>query len=642
MPSESQNYTNSNNEQIEKRFWQFFFKDDFHSCLKLIDQNSFFKDRPHFKAKVFLRLGKYLDAYELIDEYKESSLKDFLYFLVTADPLPLLKANYHDDEMVLYQAQTLYLTRLFLGQSYLDENKIEIDPDELIQSAFEKYIAEANLIKAVLASIQSIEIGLEEKVFSKDIQLPIILEQLDNLLELAKETKSHSTKAKVLLIKAKLLKNRELAQDAEILFGQDDNKFGLGEVYFSYARDFGDDEFFTKAKDSFELTGAKAAVGYVCEAMASEKLQHGEIQKAREMFELSKEYLRSCGSFEKYGLIIQEISLLAITGKYQKVKEAVHDLIQGDTPAYFAAQAYQILANTIVQLGESHSLAQGYIQTSIDIFEDLKRYPNLLNALNFLFQTYMLESRIDDAIKLCNKIIHLAAKLGEDDLKANKYMDLAYLLVRKHADKEFSPELADEIKDHFKKAIDVFKQTDNFLGEAEAYQSMANIYASVGRLEDALENFMTAKKLFKNEKAFLQAAITDVLIGVLLLSYVVLNENSYLLTMKHLDQALLYFAKENLLDLHWKTLYYIADLNHKYYFMIKDNANSEIYKNKASKYYQDMYFVVDDLEHDSSSMNILSAEHFGITMTSAFDKAYQFFLSIGEDDIAKKFRKHLN
>ena len=54
-----------------------------------------------------------------------------------------------------------------------------------------------------------------------------------------------------------------------------------------------------------------------------------------------------------------------------------------------------------------------------------------------------------------------------------------------------------------------------------------------------------AKKLYKSERAFMQAAITDVLIGVLLLSYVLLNEHSYLLTMKHLDQALLYFAKEN-------------------------------------------------------------------------------------------------
>lgn len=498
------------------------------------------------------------------------------------------------------------------------------------------------MTRAVLASIQSIEIVLEDQIFSKDLQLPIILEQLDNLILLADKSGSSSTKAKVFLLKAKLLKNRELAQDAEILFGKDGNKFCLGEVYFTYAKDFGDYEYYEKAKKFFHEAGSEIAVGYVNESLASEHLQRGEIQEARQIFEQTKENLKSCGCFEKYGLIIQEISLQAISGKYQKVKEAVHDLIQGDTPAYFSAQAYQILANTVLQLGESTSLAQGYIQTSIDIFEELKRYPQLLNAKNFLFQTYMLEGKTDEAFKLCNKIIHLAAKLGNDDLKASKYMDLAYLLVSRNGDKEFTEDLANDVRDNFKKAIDVFRDTDNFIGEADAYQSMANIYASIGRLEDALENFVSAKKLYKSERAFMQAAITDVLIGVLLLSYVLLNEHSYLLTMKHLDQALLYFAKENLSDLHWKTLYYISDLNHKYYFMVKDKPSAEIYKHKAIKYYQDMYFVIDDLEHESSSLNFHNGDNFGVTIESAYDKAYQFFISIGEDETAKKFRKHLN
>jgi tetratricopeptide (TPR) repeat protein len=642
MPTKSKNYQNSNDEQIDKSFWQFFFKDNFKACNKLIDENQFLQNDPVYKAKVLLRLGNYVEAFDLLADVEDCPLKDFLYFLLTANPLLILKAKYDDPELKLYQAQTIYLARLFLGKTYLEESGVDLDPDELVEESFNHYVGEGDLIKAVLSSIQSIEIVLEEQLFSKDLQLPIILEQLNNLLQLADQSKSNSTKAKVLLIKAKLTKDKETVQDAEILFGKDDNKFGLGEVYFTYAKDFGDSEAYNKAKEYFSEVGSQIAVGYVNESIASEYLQRGEIQEAREVFELTKEYLKKCGCFEKYGLIIQEISLQAISGKYQKVKEAVHDLIQSDTPAYFSAQAYQILANTVLQLGESNSLAQGYIQTSIDIFTELKRYPQLLNAKNFLFQTYMLEGKVEEAIKLCNQIIHLAAKLGNEDLKASKYMDLAYLLVRLNADKEFTEELADEVRDNFKKAVEVFKNTDNFIGEAEAYQSMANIYASIGRLEDALENFVTAKKIFKAEKAFMQAAITDVLIGVLLLSYVVLNEHSYMLTMKHLDQALLYFAKENLSDLHWKTLYYISDLNHKYYFMVKDKPNAEIYKHKASKYYQDMYFVIDDLEHDSSSMNFHASENFGITMDSAYDKAYQFFISIGEDQIAKKFRKHLN
>jgi tetratricopeptide (TPR) repeat protein len=642
MPRESKSYQNSNDKQIEEKFWQLFFKDDFKACLELIDSNVDLSANPIYRAKVLLRQGNYTASFELLEKVENCALRDFLYFLLTANPVLILNANYEDDELKLYQAQTIYLTRLFLGQTFLDENDLNLDPDELVEESFNKYIKEGKIDKAILASIQSIEIVLEEQIFSKDFQLPIILEQLDNLAELADNAQVSSTKAKVVLIKAKLIKDKELAQDAEILFGKDDNKFGLGEVYFTYAKDFGDFEAYQKAKEYFEATGSQIAIGYINEALSSDYLQRGEIQEAREIFESTKEYLKNCGCFEKYGLIIQEISLQAISGKYQKVKESVHDLIQSDTPAYFSAQAYQLLANTVLQLGEAPSLAQGYIQTSIDIFQELKRYPQLLNAKNFLFQSYMIEGNVDQAIKLCNKIIHLAAKLGNDDLKASKYMDLAYLLVRQNADKEFSEELADQIKDNFKKAIDVFRDTDNFIGEAEAYQSMANIYASIGRLEDALENFISAKKLFKSEKAFLQAAITDVLIGVLLLSYVVLNDHSYLLTMKHLDQALLYFAKENLSDLHWKTLYYIADLNHKYYFMIKDKPNADIYKNKAMKFYQDMYFVIEDLEHDSSNLAMHNPDNFGVTIDSAYDKAYQYFISIGEDETAKKFKKHLN
>ena len=633
---------NSSDEQIEKTFWNLFFKDDFLSCLSLVEEHQFFQERPVYKAKVFLRLGRYVEAYDLMVNEEDSPLKDFLYFLLSADPLVILNAEYTDPDQYLYKAQALYLSRLFLGETFLNENKISLDADDLVEKAFQIYMKNEEYDKAILASVQSIEIVLEELMLSKDLQMPVILEQLNNLLEMTKLCDSNSTKAKVLLIKAKLLNDREIAQDAEIHFGKDDNKFGLGEVYFTYAKDFREFDFYEKAKEYFMDAGSQIAVGYVHESLASEYLQQGEIQKAREIFEESKENLKLSGCFEKYGLLIQEISLQAISGKYQKVKEAVHDLIDADTPPYFSAQAYQILANTVLQLGEDPSLAQGHILTAINIFRELKRYPQLLNAKNFLFQTYMLQNKVADSIKLCNKIIHLAAKLGNTELKASKYMDLAYLLVRQNGEEDFTEELAEQVKENFKKAVDVFRENDNFIGEAEAYQSMANIYASIGRLEDALHNFVEAKKLFKSEKAFLQAAITDVLIGVLLLSYVVLNDHSYLLTMKHLDQALLYFAKENLSDLHWKTLYYIADLNHKYFFLVKDKANSEIYKNKATKYYLDMYYVIEDLDQESLMTMNSSSDNFGITTDSAYDKAYQFFISIGEEESAKKFRRHLN
>ena len=56
----------------------------------------------------------------------------------------------------------------------------------------------------------------------------------------------------------------------------------------------------------------------------------------------------------------------------------------------------------------------------------------------------------------------------------------------------------------------------------------------------------------------------------------------------------------------------------------------------------DMYFVLEDIDDGSASLATQTEDNFGITKDSAFDKAYQFFISIGEDGDAKKFRSHLN
>ena len=166
------------------------------------------------------------------------------------------------------------------------------------------------------------------------------------------------------------------------------------------------------------------------------------------------------------------------------------------------------------------------------------------------------------------------------------------------------------------------------------YQSMGNMFTGIGRLEDALNAFLKAKKLYHSEKAFLQLAITDTLIGILLLNYVILNEQTYQIASQHLEQALLYYSQQNLSDLIWKTNFYIADLNHKLFVINKDKEKSELYKNKARKNYLDMHLIIQEYanELEASNMNM-----FGLNLEDAYNKAYQFFLSIGEDDEAKKF-----
>ena len=49
------------------------------------------------------------------------------------------------------------------------------------------------------------------------------------------------------LLKSLLTKQREFAEDAEILFGKDKNKNGLAEVYLFYANEFNEHDYYSKA-----------------------------------------------------------------------------------------------------------------------------------------------------------------------------------------------------------------------------------------------------------------------------------------------------------------------------------------------------------------------------------------------------------
>ncbi len=629
-------------------FWDKFFQDNFREAYKIASQikasaqiQSEYDQALELQAKVLLKQGDFLLAQKTIAESKKvSAFKLFLNFLLDANPKPLLEFKASNYEDKIYQAQCTLLSRIYWGNCYLESINLKLDPDELLEEVFSELIEKELYDRAILASVQSLELMLEDQIISHDIHLPVMREHIDNLVALSAKVKYNSTKAKLFLVKAKVFKDREAAEDAEILFGKEQNLNGLAETYMVYAKDFEQEEYYEKALELFAKCENDLARGYIFESIASMSLMNGNIQDAKKAFKKAQRYLKSGGIFEKLGLQVQEISLMAISGKYQKVKESVHEIIKPHVPSFFIAQAYQILANTLIQIGEDIELARGYIEAACDIFKNLKRYNQLLYTQNVHFQILLLENDLEQIQTSGQEIIQLASRLGNEEIKASKYLDLAFVTIRiSLEDGNLDDTKLVEVEDYFKKAIRLFQEQENFLGEADSYQAMGNMYTSIGKLEEALNSFLTAKKLYQAERVHLQAAVTDTLIGILMLNYVVLNQQTYPIAQRHFEQALVYFSKENLLDLAWKTTFYIADLNHRYYQITKNSDESMLYKNKAKNYYLEMLLAIQDYQEDAPDLRKQS-NLVGVTIKDACQKAYEFFLSIGESDNASKFKQN--
>ena len=79
--------------------------------------------------------------------------------------------------------------------------------------------------------------------------------------------------------------------------------------------------------------------------------------------------------------------------------------------------------------------------------------------------------------------------------------------------------------------------------------------------------------------------------------------------------------------------------NHKLFVINKDKEKSELYKNKARKHYLDMHMIIQEYESELQPNNM---SLFGLNIEDAYNKAYQFFLSIDEAEMAKKFTRFNN
>lgn len=643
-------YQDQNPNQIKQlsSFWESFFKDHFEEAYKKAAVYESISSRPQdleraieLQAKVLLRQGLFKDAYLKLKNLKSySPLKTFISFLLTGDLKEALDKFQNDNDSLAYKVQSILLTKIYWGiDSFLSHPNYQ-DPDEIIEKIFDELVNANDFDRAVLAAAQTLELVAQDYNLSQDLLAPIIEEQINNLIALSTKAKYNSTKAKIYLLKARLFGEKEAAEDAEILFGKDENINGLGEVYTYYALDLQMEEYFDKALSIFTKVGNNIAQGFLYEALASRALYKGAIKDSNMLFEKAEECLENCGIFESFSLELQKISLLAIKGNYSNIKQSTDKLLNDDTPTLFRAQAAQILSSTIIQIGGELKDALKLIKTACKEFESLKKYHQLLFAYNQYFQILTLEGDLEALEEIAQRTIQLADRLGNEDIKASKYIDLAFATIRISIDKgDLNQEKLDIAINHFKKAIKLYQEQSNFIGEADIYQSMGNMFANIGKLQEAFNSFNKAKEIYKKEKAGLQLAITDSLIGILMLDYVVLNEQSYKVAQEHFESALHYFYSERLLDLTWKNAFYIAQLNEKYF---EANSAKEEYKNKAKAYYTEMLVAIEDFYKELGENLNSTGSLVGIDIPEACKRAFKFLNSINEKELAEKFKPYMH
>lgn len=630
---------------IEK-YWNYFYKDYFLEALEICDDlilaasdDSEVYDYREFRAKILLKQGKYVDAYELLKYSKSySGFKVFLEFLIEGDLRPLLSRFKSDTSSKIYKAFSCLLSKVYWGVSYVQAIDAYEDPDKLLEEAFQELVNEGEIDLAILTFAKSVEISLQDAHLSKDLVSVVSLEQIDNLIKLAERASYDSTRAKLFLLKSLITKDREAAEDAEILFGKDKNKNGLAEVYLFYANEFYEEDYFSKAINLYSQVENNIALALINSILASKSLINGNLKDAQLYLSKAKEKNNQTSVFDRLNVDIQELSLLSIQGKYDEVDNLAKKLLGVKVPKFFQAQAGQIFAGIKIKTGGDAEEIKMIINQSCEQFCHLKRFHHLLQAENIRFQELLLEGNLEDLTVKAQEIIKLASKLENYEEIASKYVDLAYGIINIHAKKHtLNEENFAEAIAYFEKAIDLFKEQENKLGEANIYQAMGDLFANICKFEDSLNSLIKAKKIYKSINANLQNAITETLIGILILNPAVLNDHTYPIAQDHLERSYEYFSNESILDITWKTLYYLADLNMKFY----------IYKNKKEKEYldktQDYFLKMKDAiaVHEASSISYQTNDIYHITNISieqAKQKAFDFFISLGDKDNAKLFK----
>lgn len=627
---------------IIEQYWDRFFVDDFSSAIKLAEDfialansEEELKLGYELKAKILLKQGLFEEARLILEQAQGySGLKLFVHFLTTGDIESVISEFKKDDlDSQVYKAQSIILSNIYWGPSHISSNPSYEEPDLILEEVFNALVEANDFDRAILNYAQLIELLYKEQEFAKDIVLPIVSEQVNNLLSLSSKAKYSSVKARIYLLKAKLFKDKQAAEDAEILFGKENNFNGLAEVYAFYAIECNEEEYSDKALKIFIRLENHNAQGFIYESLASNLLMKGAIQEACSCFDKAEKELGRGGFFEKLGLRIQRLSLHAVKGEFQEIQDEAHDLIAPQIPKLFRAQACQILATTLLHIDQDIEETKELILIACDYFQELKKFNQLLNAKNIYFQIISLNGDLEDITTLGEEIVQLADRLSQPEAKATKYTDLAFAIVRhKIQDKDFDEGYIETASDYFKKATEIYQALGNLSGEADVYQAMGNMFTNIGKPEESYKSFNKACKLYEQDGNMLQAAVTGTLIGILMLDVVVLNEHTYQIAHDNLHKAFEYYRKEGLLDLVWKNAYYLASLNEK---MLR-KTGEENFKTKTGYYYAEMYEAANKYEEKSSDTVL---QLVGMSIEDAFADAERFFKQIGENEIADKFKR---
>lgn len=623
-------------------YWDYFFKDHFNEALACAEKERFAaeseEDRnqaAELKARVLLKQGLFKKAYAEIEHIERySSLKTFLYYLVHGDLTEVIDIFTDDLDSQIYKAQCVILDRIYCGKADAMASKLD-DPDLLLEKAFEELVASEDYDRAILSYAQAIELMYREQELAKDLIMPVVYEQLENLIALTGRAKYDSTKAKIYLLKAKLFKDREALEDAQILFGKDNNQNGLAEVYIFLATDFKETEYFDKALVLFNNVANQCGLAYVYESLASTSLAQGDFQDACDYFDKAEPYVLEAGIFEELGLRMQQLSLHAVKGEFKILTEKTSKFIleNQDTPKMFKAQAHQILSTSLLYTQNDLVKAKEHIMLACGFYEELKKFNQLLNAKNIYFQILSVFGELEEIKALGEEIIQLANRLGSPEDKASKYVDLAFAIVRLSAkDNQLTKDVLDQASDYFKKAIDIHHATGNLSGEADVYQSMGNMFANLAKFEESYKCLSKARDLYKSEKSFLQASVTSTLIGLLIGDAAILNDGTYQIAADNFQEALNYFKDQNLTDLVWKSQYYLADLNDRF----NATKNEDRFFDRAKQYYLDMLESATVFESSAQNNEISIGS---TTLTEAFQKAEAFFTKNEDPANAIKFKR---
>ena len=249
----------------------------------------------------------------------------------------------------------------------------------------------------------------------------------------------------------------------------------------------------------------------------------------------------------------------------------------------------------------------------------------------------MLEANVDKVKAKAEEIIKLATKLGNEEEKASRYVDLAYALVNIRAkDGSLNEDNFAESLDYFEKAINIYKDLGNEKGEANIYQAMGDLLSNVGKFEDSLQLLIKAQKIYNSLNSKFEAAITHVLIGLLVLNPGVLNDKTYRVADEHFNYALRYFKDENIKDLVWKILFYLAELNARFF---KVCSQEDKFLELAAQFFLEMKAVVDDIKQGSNSFSMQGLLNMdSVSPNRAFKRAKEFFEAMEDKEAAEMFQ----